>query len=180
MARFRRVGHELGWLEAAGCLMDTHHHTVVETTQPNLGVGMQRVQGGHSRWLNARHAREGQVFRHRFWSKRVVDDGWLFRACIYVVVNPVAAGLCVHPADWTWSSYATTAYGDPDVYAGGEERLLTMFGSSPKEARRRYIEVVDEAVELVRARRIAEGQVAWQALADLEARVWRSREQVSG
>ncbi len=88
MARFQRVGRELGWFESAGCLMDTHHHTVVETTEPNLGLGMQRVQGGHSRWLNARHGREGQVFRHRFWSKRVLDEAWFFRACIYVVVNP--------------------------------------------------------------------------------------------
>ena len=180
LARFWRVSRELDWRESAGCLMDTHHHTIVETAEPNLGLGMQRVQGGHSRWLNARHGREGQVFRHRFWSNRVLDEGWFFRACLYVVVNPVAAGLCVHPADWPWSSYAPTAYGDPHTYAPGEERLLMMFGDSPDEARRRYIEIVDEAAELVRARRLADGNVVWRALADLETRVCGSKEQVSG
>lgn len=180
MARFQRVGRELGWFESAGCLMDTHHHTVVKTTEPNLGLGMQRVQGGHSRWLNARHGREGQVFRHRFWSKRVFEEAWFFRACIYVVVNPVAAGLCGHPADWQWSSYAATAFGNPDAFEPGEERLLTIFGVAPGEARRRYIEVVDEAAELVRARRIADGHAAWRALANLETHVWLPREQVSG
>ena len=72
-----------------------------------------RVTGGSSR-------------RIRFWSRRILDDGWLFRACIYVVVNPVAAGLCGHPREWPWCSYRSTAYGDPTAYAPGESRLLGM------------------------------------------------------
>ena len=53
--RFDRVGRDLGWIVHASSLMDTHHHAVVETAEPNLGEGMRRVQGGHARWLNARH-----------------------------------------------------------------------------------------------------------------------------
>jgi len=125
---------------------------------------MQRLQGGHSRWLNARHRCKGQVFRHRFWSRRIEDDGWLLRACIYVAVNPVAAGVCSHPRDFRWCTYDATAHGDPDRYTAGEERLLGLFGDSPREARARYAEVVDEAVELIRDRRLADRRSVWEAL----------------
>ena len=167
LVRYMRVRRELGWTEHAGCLMDTHHHTVVETPEPNLARGMQRLLGGHSRWFNARHGREGQLFRHRFWSRRI-DDAWLFRACIYAVVNPVAARVCAHPRDWPWCTYAMTAEGDSDSFAPGEERLLRMFGDSPVEARRCYAEVVDAAVELLHARNLREGKSTWRALAEFE------------
>jgi len=39
------IRRKLGWVEHAGCLLDTHHYTIVETAEPNLGVGMQRLQG---------------------------------------------------------------------------------------------------------------------------------------
>ena len=89
--------------------MDTHHHAVVQTAEPNLGVGMKRL-GGHSRWLNVRHGGEGASVQHD-WSRRIEDDGWLFRACIYVVLNPVAAGLVQHPRHWPWCSFSATADG---------------------------------------------------------------------
>jgi REP-associated tyrosine transposase len=58
VARFARVGRELGWFTHASCLMDSHHHAVVETPEPNLGRGMRRVLGGHSRWMNVRYGRK--------------------------------------------------------------------------------------------------------------------------
>ena len=174
--RFERVGRELGWIVYGSSLMDTHHHAVVETPEPNLGEGMRRVQGGHARWLNARHGGEGHVFRQRFWSRRIVDDGWLLRACLYAVLNPVAAGLCEHPRAWRWGSYAVTADGNPDAYRPGEERLLGLFGDTPREARRHYAEVIDQAAEAIRARRLADSAAVWRALGEFVP----SEEQVSG
>src|SRR6188472_2943965 len=63
LARFARIRRELGWLCHASCLMDTHHHAVVETPMPNLGLGMRRLLGGHSHWFNLRHGQTGSVFR---------------------------------------------------------------------------------------------------------------------
>jgi len=167
VTRFARVGRDLGWLAHATCLLDTHHHAVVETPEPNLGVGMRRVLGGHSRWVNVRHGRRGSNFVPHYWSRRIDDEGWFFRACLYVVLNPVAAGLCRHPADWPWCSYRRTAEGDPARYAPGEERLLAMFGRTPGEARRSYAEVIDNAVAGVLERR-AGTQELWWELSSLE------------
>ena len=150
--------------------MDTHHHAVVETAEPNLGLGMGRLQGGHARWFNQRHQREGHLFKHRFWSRRIEDDGHLFRACLYVVLNPVAAGLCRHPAEWRWCSYRTTAEGDARSYSSGEERLLSIFGDTPGEARRRYAQLVTEMAETILAARITDSRSPWQHLQRTNAR----------
>lgn len=168
--RFGRVSRGLGWIAHATCLMDTHWHGIVETPVPNLGTGMGRLQGGHARWLNERHDHEGHVFRHRFWSTRIADEAHLFRACLYVVLNPVAAGACAHPRDWPHCSYSTTAFGDPNGYAPGEERLLRMFGDTPREARRGYREVVDRMAAMIRSTRIANGRGLWSALQQVQAR----------
>ena len=178
--RFERIARELDWVVIASSLMDTHHHAVLETPEPNLAVGMRRLQGGHARWLNVRHRTEGHVFRQRFWSRRIVDDRWLFRACLYVVLNPVAAGICGHPRDWPWGSYSMTADGDPDSYRRGEKQLLCMFGATPAEARRRYAEVVDEAVERIRSAAIFLRRDLLCAIDDLAtSRVAAREEQMS-
>ena len=79
----------------------------------------------------------------------------LRRACPYVVLNPVAAGLCERPEDWEWSSYRATAglAERPAFLADGE--LLRPFAASTNEARRRYRELVDDGVAELRAARDA-------------------------
>jgi REP element-mobilizing transposase RayT len=167
-ARLNRMTRELGWLVHSSCLMDTHHHVVVETPEPNLGVGMKRLLGGHSRWLNIRHQTSGAVFKPHYWSRVVGDDAWLFRACLYVVLNPVAAGLCAHPREWPWCSYRATAEGDPSAWSPGEERLLRMFGKTPFESRRCYADVIDSAAAAIRSAPCNEREL-WQALGAIES-----------
>lgn len=167
--RYGRIQRALGWTAHASCLMDTHHHSVIETADPNLGIGMGRLQGGHARWLNARYGAEGHVFRHRFWSQRICDEGHLFRACLYVVLNPVAAGLCAHPRDWPWCSYRSTAEGDPDRYAPGERQLLRMFGDTPGESRRSYAKLVADMAENLRALRVKDSRSLWGVLREADA-----------
>lgn len=171
LVRYARISRELGWLTHAGCLMDTHHHAVVETPTPNLALGMKRLQGGHARWLNARHGREGSV-KQNFWSRCIGDEGWFFRACLYVVLNPVAAGLCKHPCEWPWCSYEVTARGDPDRYEPGEKRLLGMFGDSPLEARSNYARLVGEMAERISEQRVRDGASLSRSLDELVASRW--------
>jgi REP element-mobilizing transposase RayT len=163
-ARIARAGRTHGWIAHASCLLDTHHHLVVETSEPNLGVGLGRALGAYARRYNERHGREAHVFGNRFWSRRITGDADLLRACVYAVVNPVAAGLCAHPREWRWCSFVRTADGDPACYAPGEERLLGMLGDTPAEARRAYAAIVDAAAEVSRARRYGSGRELWDAL----------------
>ena len=166
VARFGEVVRGCGWIAHASCLMSTHHHAVIETPIANLSEGIKRIQGGHARWFNLRHERKGNLFAQHCWSRRLFNDDWFLRACLYAVLNPVVAGLCSHPSQWRWSSFATTAYGDPTCYARGEERLLGLLGETPREARRRYVEIIDQSVEIISARRLESGGSLWQALGE--------------
>jgi putative transposase len=143
----RRLAREVSrhaWRCHAYCLMDTHLHALVETPEPNLGPGIGRLLGGHAHWFNGRHSREGHVFTSSFYSQPIQRDEHFVAASVYVVVNPVAAGLCTHPADWRWSSYAASA-GDVESFVS-TDLLLGMLARDHDQARARYRRLVEEAV----------------------------------
>ena len=94
------------WRCLSYCLMDNHMHLLVETPEPNLGDGMQRLHGDFGRGFNRRHARSGPVFQGRFGSKPVGSDEQLWTVAGYIAANPVEAGLCRSPEDWRWNSHA--------------------------------------------------------------------------
>jgi putative transposase len=129
LERFHDVARDRGWTIHTSCLLDTHHHGIVETPSPDLGQGMRLVVGGHAHWFNKRHQRSGAVFSDRYWSTRVHDDAHLVRACIYALLNPVAAGLVEHPRDWPWCSYHSVLADGCSEWLGGA------LGDSATEAR---------------------------------------------
>jgi REP element-mobilizing transposase RayT len=135
------------WSVLAYCLMTNHVHLVVETPEPDLGVGMHRLHGPYARRFNLRHRRTGHLFERRYGSKRVEDDAQLWMTLGYVLRNPVDAGLCARAAEWEWSSHAaalevTTA---PCLDA---ERLMAYMGALGPDALRTYAACVEpEAAE---------------------------------
>lgn len=154
LGRFYREAASRGWLVHISSLLDTHHHAIVTTPHPNLGIGVGRVVGGHAAWFNARHDRSGALFSERFWSRRV--ESHLVQASIYVLLNPVAAGLVDHPRDWRWSSYVDVERGgcSPDIAAvtGGTEAFLRF---------------VEEAVERIHARRAGDARSCWRVIGEV-------------
>jgi REP element-mobilizing transposase RayT len=91
------------WVVHALCLMTTHYHLVLESTQPDLSRGLQRLNGRYGRSFNDRHKRFGHLFAGRFESRVIEDEGYLAQACRYVVENPVRAGMCDSVEDWPWA-----------------------------------------------------------------------------
>jgi putative transposase len=130
------------WRIYSYCLLPNHFHVVVETLEPNLAIGMHRVNGVYARWFNRRHGFVGHVFQRRYYARMVESDWHLIELARYVSRNPVSAGLCRHPAEWPWSSYcaiAGTAASPPFVDAG---RVLAFFGPSSEVGRRAFTEFV--------------------------------------
>ena len=114
------------------CLLSSHYHVLVRTTEPDLSRSVQWLNGCFGARLNQLEGDGGHVFRARFWSRRILSDSDLLATTRYIARNPVEAGLCHDPGDWPWSSYAVLVRGrrrppflDPspvvDVF-GGEER----------------------------------------------------------
>ena len=106
--RLVRTLDSYGWKCLAFCQLDTHVHLLLEIPDDSLPVGMKHLNLEYSRDFNARHRRAGQFVRGRYGNRRIIDGPDLVGTYAYVVLNPVAAGLCLRPEDWRWSSYATT------------------------------------------------------------------------
>lgn len=90
----------------AYCLMTTHYHLVLETRQPNIAAVMQHLNGRYAQLFNERHGRSGHLFGARYWASVIETDEQFTNTCIYVIHNPVRAGLCDTWSDWPWSRLA--------------------------------------------------------------------------
>ena len=133
-----------GWRCLAYCLMGNHVHLVLETPEPNLARGMQRLHGGYAQWFNHRHGRVGHLFQGRYGSVLVKSDAHLWAAIRYVVLNPVAAGLARTAAAYPWSSHADVLrpVRSPFVHVARLFRFLRAAGGrAPAE---RYAELIGE------------------------------------
>jgi REP element-mobilizing transposase RayT len=91
------------WTCHAYCLMTTHYHLILETEQQDLSLGMRRLNGGYSKSFNERHNRRGHLFGSRYSAFVIDSEDHLTASCLYVLENPVRAGLCERASDWPWS-----------------------------------------------------------------------------
>jgi putative transposase len=83
--------------------MTNHYHFIVETEQPALSEGMKMLNGRYARLFSQRHGPDGHLFRNRY-SVFVIECGsHLEASCLYVLENPVRAGLCQTASEWSWS-----------------------------------------------------------------------------
>ena len=91
------------WTCHAFCLMGTHYHLVVESSRASLSEGVHRLNWLYAKRFNQRHGSFGHVFADRFSTRVIDDEEYLHDACVYVLLNPVRAGLCARIEDWPWS-----------------------------------------------------------------------------
>jgi putative transposase len=104
-----RVVREFKWTCHSYCLMNSHYHLILQTSEPNVASGMQYLNGVYSQRFNKRHGRIGHLMEGRYWSRIIDSENYFYTASRYIVLNPVRAGICERAADWMWSSYCATA-----------------------------------------------------------------------
>jgi REP element-mobilizing transposase RayT len=126
-----------GWRCLAFCLMDNHIHLLIETPEPNLGAGMRRFHGIYGTWFNEKHGRVGHVFQGRFTAVRMKSEAQVWACVAYIVRNPVEAGLCAEPAEWTWSSHRSVVDGPAPRWLD-VDRLLWHFAGVGGDPERVY------------------------------------------
>ena len=97
------------WILHDYCLMTNHVHLLIQTPEPTLPAGMQRLLGPYVEEFNERHARRGALVQGRY-KARLVETEEHYEECVrYFAHNPVGAGLCDRPEEWPWSGYARRA-----------------------------------------------------------------------
>lgn len=142
--------HRFRWTCLAYCLMPNHFHLVVSLSAPNLAKGMHRLNGLYARRFNERHGHVGHLFEARYSSRLIESETHLLEALRYVVLNPVAAGLCDDPADWEWSSFRATAGLEPCPRFLATAVVRAQFGRGPTAVTRYADFVRDRAALLAR------------------------------
>jgi putative transposase len=130
------------WRCLAYCLMGNHVHLLVETPEPNLGVGMQRLHGDYAQRFNERHGHAGHVFRGRFGATLITSDEQFRHVVGYIARNPVEAGFVTDPAAWRWSSHAALAAGARPRWLD-QARLEEYLGGLGGDPAARYAEAVE-------------------------------------
>lgn len=99
----------------AYCLMPNHvHFVVVPQRQDSLSMFFSEAHRRYTRRVNFREGWQGHLWQERFHSS-VMDERYLLTAVRYAELNPVRAGLCDRPADWTWSSIHAHLNGEDDI-----------------------------------------------------------------
>jgi REP element-mobilizing transposase RayT len=134
----------LGWEIFIVCPMGTHFHLLLQVDDPNLSLGMERLNGDYARGFNRRHGRRGHLFEKRFDAKPVAGTGHLLHTVRYIALNPVGAGLADVAEDWLWCSYGATIGVRPQWPWIADETMLRQFGPTRGYAVTRLRAYVDE------------------------------------
>ena len=137
------------WEVFAWCLMPNHHHVVLRAPEGAISSGYQEINGIHARRTNRRHGRVGHLFQNRFYCGEIASDAHLISAILYVVRNPVTAGLCEHAGQWPDSSYRPTVGLEPAPRWLVVDQVLRLFGSAPESSRTEFARLVQSGQLLV-------------------------------
>lgn len=136
------------WTCHSYCLMGNHYHLLIQLELGGLSDGLQLLNGAFARFSNRRHDYVGQhLFRNRFWSELIEDESQLLETARYIVLNPIRAGICKVPEDWSWSSYRACAGLDFAPHFLAATQHLRFFGKVPSAARRAYRNFVRDGID---------------------------------
>jgi REP element-mobilizing transposase RayT len=131
------------WRCLAYCLMENHLHLLVETPEPNLGRGMQRLHGDYAHLFNQRHDRVGHLFQGRYGAVAVETDDQLIAVVRYIAANPVEASLCARAEQWRWNSFGLVLHGRAPSWLA-VDRLFEYLAADGADPRTRYGRLVSE------------------------------------
>jgi putative transposase len=96
----RATAARFDWALLLWCLMTNHIHLLIETKTDNLARGMHRLNTVYAQTINDRHRRKGHLFEKRYFSRPIESEPQFDQTALYVVNNPVEAGLCATARDW--------------------------------------------------------------------------------
>lgn len=99
--RLGATGVELG----AWCLMDNHYHLLLRDISDELSAFMSGLNGAYATYFNNRHHRTGHLFRGRFDSRCIEDEGYALTVVRSILRNPERAKVA-KTNSYRWSSYA--------------------------------------------------------------------------
>ncbi len=86
------------------CVMSNHYHVLLENSSGRMSALLKVVNGSYGIYYRHKHGGKGCVFQNRFKSTLIQDDAYLRLAILYLLQNPVRAGLVANGIEYPWSS----------------------------------------------------------------------------
>ena len=142
LAILRHVVLRRNWICHFYVVMTNHYHLLIRTPAADIAAGMQVLNYLAARTFNKRHGYTGHLFERRYGSKLVQSEEQLLTCYRYIALNPVRAGLCADPADWSWSSYRATIGLAPVPDFLHVDRVLANFSDDRERAQQLLREFV--------------------------------------
>lgn len=91
-------------------LMTNHVHLLVTPAQTHsIAHMMQDIGRKYVRYINTRYKRSGSLWEGRYKASVIDSECYLLTYMRYIEMNPVRAGMVVHPGEYRWSSYHSNA-----------------------------------------------------------------------
>ncbi len=86
------------------CMMSNHYHVLLENNSGRMSALLKIVNGSYGIYYRHKHGGKGYVFQNRYKSTLIQDDAYLRLAILYLLQNPVRAGLVANCIEYPWSS----------------------------------------------------------------------------
>jgi putative transposase len=140
----------------AYCLMTNHVHMLLTADSADGCARLMKGMGQlHTQYVNRTYARSGTLWEGRFRSCLVESEDYVLACYRYIELNPVRAGLCMHPDEHPWSSFGSNGAGRYDSRITPHEEYLRL-GRSRDERTRAYRQLLDEQMPTERLHEIRE------------------------
>ncbi len=148
LTMYARVALKYGWETPSWALVKNHHHFVIHLTRGGLSEGMRELHGGYSRWFHEIYGqtRQGHLFRHAFFARRLKTEIAVVIACVYVDRNASKALRLALAEEGRWCSYPATLGLEPPRPFHTPSTLLKLIHDSPAQARVDYRAFVQEGL----------------------------------
>jgi len=128
-------------------LMTNHLHLLVTPGNENsLPRTMQALGRRYVRHVNTARRRTGTLWEGRYRAAPIDSEAYFLACCRYIELNPVRAGMVVHPGDYVWSSFRAHAFGAADALVC-DHALYRGLGRSAAERRGAYRALFEPPVD---------------------------------
>jgi putative transposase len=124
-------------------LMRNHVHLLATGAVP-LAISrmMQDIGRAYVRRVNSRYERSGTLYEGRFKSSLIESQSYFLACMRYIEMNPVRAGLALHPSEFPWSSFGQNASGEPSGLITPHSEYLGL-GRDALARRKAYLHLFD-------------------------------------
>ncbi len=120
----------------AYCLMPDYFHLLLKEEETNVSIVVSRIATAYAHYFNNKYDRDGAIYRGRFASEPVEDEGRFNILLRYIHQVPVKQGVVERPEDYAQSSFRELT---ADMAENALCVLTEAYAALPKESLRRQL-----------------------------------------